>query len=546
MAGDVSNSNSAMGLLIHDNEHEEREGDSSMLRVGGIEEEREGEIDLGEKPKTSKRALTRSFRRRKEMDASPSSSSPSKRIRREQEEETIQAHLLNHNHHEGGGEEESLQLEVTTESTTESTENGTQMGIIGENGTLGEGRETHGEIQLIIGDQGEVGVGEVDGGEIISTGEGETEGEGIGSSSSCSSSSSFSPVSSSSTKKVSKPRKLWRDEDMEIALGAIAAGEMTERAAAAHFGVPRATLNDYRHQRPGAGNRPGPRTLLSPAQESQLVIWIVQKATEASSSLLPPTSPSSSSSSCAFSPGGSFPAVSSPVTTSTPATSSLGEPSSSTIPEIDLGSLIQDNPSSSSASTISSTTRHRPVKRVGIPPELLSLPVISTLGMSLVHDKVKEITSSLEKPGGVTVTSGWWRRFIGRHPELKPYLSTSRTNRDTHSHPLGTPPVSLVPSFSPSSGTSDPLPLPLVETPAVSSTPSRMTSSSTSALLSGEVLTEADMPLEVEDETLSYEHSTTGAEVETSSSVVTPSSSSSSELTTSHHFQETKKRRVDL
>jgi len=81
-------------------------------------------------------------------------------------------------------------------------------------------------------------------------------------------------------------RRKWKDEDMEIALGAIAAGEMTERAASSFFGVPRATLNDYRHQRPGAGNRPGPKTLLDPAQEQYLVNWIIDRATDQPSMLI--------------------------------------------------------------------------------------------------------------------------------------------------------------------------------------------------------------------------------------------------------------------
>jgi len=40
---------------------------------------------------------------------------------------------------------------------------------------------------------------------------------------------------------------------------------------------------------------------------------------------------------------------------------------------------------------------------------------------SLVAKKVQEMTVSLrpDKPEGIKVTSGWWRRFIGRHPELR-------------------------------------------------------------------------------------------------------------------------------
>ena len=80
-----------------------------------------------------------------------------------------------------------------------------------------------------------------------------------------------------STKKVSdKKRKQWTNEDMENAMKDVADGNMTVLRAGKKRGVPKSTLHDRISGKGNHGDKPGPKPLLSAAEESEFANFLVE------------------------------------------------------------------------------------------------------------------------------------------------------------------------------------------------------------------------------------------------------------------------------
>ena len=73
-------------------------------------------------------------------------------------------------------------------------------------------------------------------------------------------------------------RRQWGDDDMKSAMSAVRNKEMTIYKAAAHFKVPRKTLDDRIKGRVKHGTNPGPSTVLSASEEASLVSYLVYMA----------------------------------------------------------------------------------------------------------------------------------------------------------------------------------------------------------------------------------------------------------------------------
>lgn len=73
-------------------------------------------------------------------------------------------------------------------------------------------------------------------------------------------------------------RKQWKDEDMVSAMSAVRNKEMTIYKAAAHFKVPRKTLDDRIKGHVQHGAKPGPATVLSAKEEDALVSYLIYMA----------------------------------------------------------------------------------------------------------------------------------------------------------------------------------------------------------------------------------------------------------------------------
>ena len=79
-------------------------------------------------------------------------------------------------------------------------------------------------------------------------------------------------------KSVKHQRKKWIDENMVAAMKAVEKKELTVAAAAIRFKVSRKTLEDRVKGRVKHGTAPGPKTVLTAAEEDALVAYLVHMA----------------------------------------------------------------------------------------------------------------------------------------------------------------------------------------------------------------------------------------------------------------------------
>ena len=81
------------------------------------------------------------------------------------------------------------------------------------------------------------------------------------------------PATLSVSPHIAKKHKEWNDENMRVALKAVADGESVSRAARDH-GIPKTSLCDRVSGKVVHGINPGPRPYLTPGKEKELDIYL--------------------------------------------------------------------------------------------------------------------------------------------------------------------------------------------------------------------------------------------------------------------------------
>ncbi|XP_013381467.1 uncharacterized protein LOC106152439 isoform X4 [Lingula anatina] len=93
----------------------------------------------------------------------------------------------------------------------------------------------------------------------------------------------FEPKPMNMRKQINKeiekpsPRRHWNEETMEVACDSIAAGKLSIRKASEAYGIPRDAIQRRIAGRLPPSCRPGPRTILMPEEEMQIVEYCFQK-----------------------------------------------------------------------------------------------------------------------------------------------------------------------------------------------------------------------------------------------------------------------------